>query len=122
MRPQAIHAVSSRPIKCTPAGTIDLMDIVVPVCATIAAAITATSSSSEAAPAGSTEVTAPMPGKVLRVLAKVGDTVSANDNLLILEAMKMENEIPAGRDGKVLEIRVSEGSAVNSGDVLVVIG
>jgi biotin carboxyl carrier protein len=63
-----------------------------------------------------------MPGKILRIIAKVGDTVKASDNLLILEAMKMENEIPAGRDGKVLEIRVNEGATVNSGDVLVVLG
>lgn len=63
-----------------------------------------------------------MPGKILRVIAKVGDTVTANDNILILEAMKMENEIPAGRDGKVIDIRVKEGANVNSGDVLAVIG
>ena len=63
-----------------------------------------------------------MPGKILRVIAKVGDTVTANDNILILEAMKMENEIPAGRDGKVIDIRVKEGANVNSGDVLAIIG
>jgi len=74
------------------------------------------------APAGSTEIAAPMPGKVLRVVCKVGDVVTPDTNLIILEAMKMENEIPAGRDGKVLEIRVNEGATVNSGDVLVVIG
>lgn len=74
------------------------------------------------APAGSTEVCAPMPGKVLRIPCKVGDEVTADTNLVILEAMKMENEIPAGRAGKVLEIRVNEGAAVNSGDVLVILG
>ncbi len=74
------------------------------------------------APAGSVEITAPMPGKVLRVVCKVGDVVTPDTNLIILEAMKMENEIPAGHDGKVVDIRVSEGSTVNSGDVLVVLG
>jgi glutaconyl-CoA decarboxylase len=63
-----------------------------------------------------------MPGKVLRIVCKVGDEVTADTNLIILEAMKMENEIPAGRAGKVLEIRCSEGATVNSGDVLVVVG
>lgn len=71
-----------------------------------------------AAPAGSTEVTAPMPGKVLRVLAKVGDTVSANDNLLILEAMKMENEIQAPCDGKITGVNVRKGDSVETAALL----
>lgn len=74
------------------------------------------------APAGGVQVCAPMPGKILRVLVNKGDAVKRGDNLMILEAMKMENEIPCDCDGTVLEVRVSEGSAVNSGDLLAVIG
>ncbi len=67
-------------------------------------------------------MTAPMPGKVLRVAVNVGAAVNAGDLLLVLEAMKMENEIQAPSAGTVKEIKVSDGSPVNTGDVLVVIG
>ena len=63
-----------------------------------------------------------MPGKILAVKKSVGDTVKSGDVILILEAMKMENEIFAGAAGKVTAINVTKGSTVNSGDVLVVIG
>jgi biotin carboxyl carrier protein len=62
-----------------------------------------------------------MPGTILGVVVKVGDKVKRGDNLLILEAMKMENEIQAPADGEVLDIRVQQGTAVNAGDVLVVL-
>lgn len=73
------------------------------------------------APAGAEIVTAPMPGKIMSLKVEVGQQVKAGDLLLILEAMKMENEIFCGSEGTVKEIRVSEGTAVNPGDVLVVI-
>ena len=72
--------------------------------------------------AGATSVTAPMPGNILDIKVKVGDTVDANTVVIMLEAMKMENEIFAGVAGKVTAINVTKGSTVNSGDVLVVIG
>lgn len=72
--------------------------------------------------AGATSVTAPMPGNILDIKVKVGDTVDANTVVIMLEAMKMENEIYAGVAGKVTAINVTKGSTVNSGDVLVVIG
>ncbi|MDD6013289.1 MAG: biotin/lipoyl-binding protein [Clostridiales bacterium] len=72
--------------------------------------------------AGATSVTAPMPGNILDIKVKVGDTVDANTVVIMLEAMKMENEIYAGAAGKVTAINVTKGSTVNSGDVLVVIG
>ncbi len=74
------------------------------------------------APAGASVVTAPMPGKILSIKAKVGQQVNDGDMLLTLEAMKMENEIFAESAGTVKEIRVSEGSTVDSDEVLVVIG
>ncbi len=66
-------------------------------------------------------VRAPIPGKVWKIVAQVGEPVNAGDVLLILEAMKMENEIIAPCDGELKEILVSEGKTVNTGDALVVI-
>lgn len=66
-------------------------------------------------------VTAQLSGKVLRVMAKAGDQVNAGDVLLVVEAMKMENEIKAPAAGTVKELPVSEGQQVSEGDVLVVI-
>lgn len=71
-----------------------------------------------AAPAGSIEVAAPMPGKILNVKAGVGTAVKKGDVILILEAMKMENDVVAPEDGTVASINVSAGDAVEAGDVL----
>ncbi|NMA35133.1 MAG: biotin/lipoyl-binding protein [Clostridiaceae bacterium] len=76
----------------------------------------------KAAPAGSTgsvKVTAPMPGTILNIVASVGDKVKRGQVLLILEAMKMENEIVAPSDGTVTSINVTSGTSVNAGDLLV---
>lgn len=67
-------------------------------------------------------IVAPMPGTILRVEVSSGDAVSKGDTLMILEAMKMENEILAPGDGVVKQLNVSQGSSVNPGDILVVIG
>ncbi len=64
----------------------------------------------------------PMPGRVVSIKVKEGDTVKIGSPILVLEAMKMQNEIISNIDGVVHEIRVSEGDSVESGDVLVVIG
>ena len=74
-----------------------------------------------AAPAGADAMPAPMPGTVLKVLVNVGDTVSENQPLLILEAMKMENEIVAGKAGTVTGIHVTQGQIVNPGEPLITI-
>lgn len=74
------------------------------------------------APVSGKPVESPMQGTILDVKVKVGDEVKAGDTLLILEAMKLENEIKAPSNGKVLEIRVQKGATVNSKDVLVVLG
>lgn len=68
--------------------------------------------------AGSVQVTAPMPGKILSVKASVGADVKKGDVILLLEAMKMENEVVAPKDGKVASINVNSGDMVESGDVL----
>jgi len=69
--------------------------------------------------AGATQVKAPMPGTILSVKVKAGDTVKKDDVVAILEAMKMENEIFAGVDGTVAGVSVSNGASVNTGDCIV---
>jgi acetyl-CoA carboxylase biotin carboxyl carrier protein len=69
----------------------------------------------------SVEVLAPMPGKILQVLVKVGDKVAEDDELLILEAMKMENPIYSTADGVVKEVKVKKDDTVDSDQVLVVL-
>ena len=73
------------------------------------------------APAGSGVIAAPIPGKVLSLKVKVGDSVSANQGVLILEAMKMENNVHSPAAGTVKEISVGEGSEVSTGQGLMVI-
>lgn len=68
---------------------------------------------------GAVKVSAPMPGTILKVNVTVGQTVKSGDSLCVLEAMKMENDIPAPQDGTVASIEISKGSSVQSGDVLI---
>ena len=68
-----------------------------------------------------TAVKAPLPGTVISVSVKVGDTVKAADTVVLLEAMKMENAIHAGRDGRVASIAVNAGDAVLEGATLITI-
>lgn len=70
---------------------------------------------------GAKAVSAPMPGTILSINVNEGEEVKAGDVLLILEAMKMENEILAPRDGKVASVAITKGASVNTGDKLVVI-
>lgn len=91
-----------------------------PVAAPVAAAPAAAAPAAPApsAGAGSITVTAPMPGKILAVKASVGQAVKKGDVVLILEAMKMENEVVAPEDGTVASIDVAVGAAVEAGDTL----
>ena len=76
----------------------------------------------KAAGAGEQSVDAPMPGKIIEVKVSVGQAVKAGDTLLILEAMKMQNEIAAPADGTVKAINVSAGQSVKVRDALVILG
>lgn len=67
-------------------------------------------------------IKAPLPGTIISINVKVGDKVKIGDRLLIMEAMKMENNINADREGVVKEIKVKEGDSVLEGDVLVEVG
>ena len=66
-------------------------------------------------------MTSPMPGTILRLLVNIGDEVKENQPLMILEAMKMENEVVANHAGKVAGIHVNQGQVVNAGDALITI-
>lgn len=68
--------------------------------------------------AGSVQINAPMPGKILSVKASLGADVKKGDVILLLEAMKMENEVVAPQDGKIASINVNSGDMVGAGDVL----
>ena len=70
---------------------------------------------------GPQRVVSPMPGKIVRVLVKAGDQVAAKQGLVVVEAMKMENELRAARDGRVRELSVAEGQSVDAGTVLLVV-
>ena len=71
-----------------------------------------------AAGAGAVKVSASVPGKVLKVVASVGQAVKAGDNIIILESMKMEIPVVAPQDGTVASIDTSEGASVENGDTL----
>jgi biotin carboxyl carrier protein len=71
--------------------------------------------------AGAAEIVSPMPGKVVRILVEVGANVAAGDGIIVVEAMKMQNEMKAPKAGVVFSINATEGATVNAGDVLAVI-
>ena len=70
---------------------------------------------------GISQIVAPMPGKVVRVLVEAGAEVEAGAGLVVVEAMKMQNEMKAPKAGKVVSLNVTAGATVNAGDVLVVV-
>lgn len=70
---------------------------------------------------GRQQVVAPMPGKVVRVLVTIGDQVQAGQGLMVVEAMKMQNEIRTPKSGKIERLSVLEGQTVNAGEVVAVV-
>ncbi|MGN0601472.1 MAG: biotin/lipoyl-containing protein [Oscillospiraceae bacterium] len=94
-----------------------------PVAASPAPTAAPAPAAAPAAPvADGTKVTAPMPGTILDIKVAVGDTVEAGQAIVVLEAMKMENDVNAPCAGKVLSINTTKGSAVETGTVVAVIG
>ncbi len=75
--------------------------------------------SSPSTPKGSGVVKSPLPGTILNIFVKVGDSVSIGQKIITLEAMKMENNINSDKEGKVTNIKIKKGDAVMEGDVLV---
>lgn len=98
---------------------VDAADVkAAPAPAAAPATAPAPTSAPVVAPAGSETVSAPMPGTILGVNVQNGASVKKGDVLVILEAMKMENEIVAPRDGTISSINVAKGAAVETGTVL----
>ncbi len=86
------------------------------------AAPTATVAPAPAAPTAGAVIKSPLPGRVLDVFVKEGDTVKQGQHLILLEAMKMENNIDSDKAGTVKEVRVRRDDSVMEGDILLVIG
>lgn len=103
---------------------LDASSAPAPAAAAPAAAPAPAPTAPAAAPAAGAgeKVTAPMPGTILDVKVAVGDSVTKGQVIMILEAMKMENDIVASCDGKITSVLTSKGSSVNSGDALATIG
>ena len=93
----------------------------VAVAAPVAAAPAAAAPAAPAAAVAGTSVDAPLPGNIFAIKVKEGDAVKAGDVLIVIEAMKMENEVCAPCDGTVKQIAVTKGQMVATGDTLVVI-
>ena len=107
----------------TPAGAVPAPAAPAPAPAPAPAAAPAPAPEPAPAPAapaaaGSFAQTAPMPGTILDIHVKVGDTVAANQPVMVLEAMKMENEVVAEQAGTIASINVEKGAMVNPGDTL----
>ena len=102
-------------------GTVQVSRPAAPA-STVSAAPKAAAPKAAPVAAGSGSVTAPMPGTIIDITVKEGDTVKAGQVCVILEAMKMENELPAPCDGVVKSVHVTKGASVNTEEVLVVIG
>lgn len=101
------------------AGEVSAPVQTTPVSAPAAAPKTAPKAAPKVAAAGSTVIKAPMQGTIVKVNAKSGDAVKKGDVLVVLEAMKMENDIKAPADGTVASVAVSQGDTVATDDVLV---
>ena len=89
-----------------------------PVAAPTAAPAPKAAPKAAAAAGGAVKVTSPMPGTILNVKVSVGQSVKKGDVICVLEAMKMENDIPAPQDGVIASINVQKGASVSAGDVL----
>ena len=89
--------------------------------ATVDARRHASSTRDAASLTGAQRITAPMPGRVVRVLVREGDEVAAGQGVVVVEAMKMENELASPKAGRIKEVAVAEGASVEAGKVLAVV-
>ena len=109
----------ARLVKTSETATVPVVAAAVQTAAPAAPA--ATAAVAPAATAAGEKVSAPMPGTILQIKKNGGEPVRKGEIIMILEAMKMENEIIAPRDGVIAQITVAKGSTVSTGDVLAVL-
>ena len=115
--PQATPA-DAAPVTATPAPAPVATPTPAPAAPAPEPAPAAAPAPAPAAPAGAHVQNAPMPGTIVDIRVNVGDAVTANQPVMVLEAMKMENEVVADRDGVIASIDVAKGAMVNPGDPL----
>ena len=113
-----VEEVEASAVPSAPAAAVSAPKQSVPAPAPAAAPVPKTAAKAEA-PAGSETIESPMPGTVTDVLVSVGQSVKKGDTLLVLEAMKMENEIMAPHDAEVAAVLVAKGDSVQAGAPLV---
>ena len=119
----AVEEISGGAVASAPVAAPVSVPVSAPVAAPVAAAPKASPAPQKTAPAasgakGNVSVTAPMPGTILDVKVSVGQSVKKGDTICVLEAMKMENDIPAPQDGVVASINVQKGASVGANDVI----
>jgi biotin carboxyl carrier protein len=117
---RSVHDVTVVPMDAAP-GSLMVRVGTTPIPATIDGRRLHSQGAAAHASSGAGRVSAPMPGKVVRVLVAAGDAVRARQPLVVVEAMKMENELRAERDGTIAELHAREGMLVEAGALLVVI-
>ena len=103
-------------------ATMPHKPVVTPPQPTVSAPVSKPEKPAVNVPAGGTKVTAPLPGTITDVKVKVGDTVKDGDTVIVLEAMKMQNNIEAECNGTVTAVLVNKGDTVMEGDALITIG
>ena len=103
-------------------GTSASAPVAAPAAAPAAAAPAAPAPAAAPAAGGPANVTSPLPGTVLRLCKNTGDSVAAGEVVMIVESMKMENEVVAPEAGRIASIAVAAGSAINTGDLLFTLG
>ena len=116
-----VTGVTQVPVMVAAAPAVAAAPVAAPAEAPKAEEAPATPAAPAAPTASGTQVKAPMPGSILAVKASAGQAVKAGDVIVVLEAMKMENDIVAPCDGTVKEILVTKGSTVNTDDILAII-
>ncbi len=116
-----VTGVTQVPVMVAAAPAVAAAPVAAPAEAPKAEEAPAAPSAPAAPTASGTQVKAPMPGSILAVKASAGQAVKAGDVIVVLEAMKMENDIVAPCDGTIKEILVTKGSTVNTDDILAII-
>lgn len=118
---EEVGGVASAPRAASPAPVAMVAPTAAPVAPVAKVAPAPAATQAVNMPEGGVRIESPMPGTILDIRVNVGDVVKTGDVLLILEAMKMENEIMAPSAGRIAAIGTTKGSSVNSGELLVVI-